>query len=204
MANKINSTNLLMLVAIVAVGFATVNLIITIDKIGNIRTITGYEIDTATANLTISSQAVITFTNETTNWGTGNVDEAALSATLDTEGTVTDGDWTPNYVSLILQNDGNVNVILNLSVGKSAASFIGGSADGGPTYKLKISANDTGSCPANSLVTYTTATTALMPGCASLAFADASDSINLDVQLKIPQDAVGTKGDIITATATAI
>lgn len=194
--------NGLLVIVVIVTVLALGNLIITIDKVG---TLTGHLTETGTANLTIESVADISFVVSNINWQSGRVDEANSSATLDSEGTLTDGNWTQVSEGLRLRNNGNVNVSLNLTTSNGAAGFIGGT---NPTYKLKLVENETGSCAGilGFNTTYqdapeSTSTSA----CTIFEFVDVRDYLNIEVEVVIPEDALaGAKGSIITATATAI
>src|SRR3989339_699682 len=69
---NIKLDNALMIVAIIAVGFAFVNLMTTIDKFRDIQSLTGYATDTGIANLTnITAYTTVTTTEQLacTNFG---------------------------------------------------------------------------------------------------------------------------------------
>jgi len=197
--------NIFMIIAIIAVCFAAFNLAITINKIGDFKSLTGYVLDTGTANLTIEAAAVINFTNEVINWGAGHVNETLTSATLTTEGVMNGTDWNNITSGLVLENIGNVNVTLNLTSSNNAASFIGGDTVS-PEYQWKFSENETGSCDATiNITTYTNVNTDAggTHACINLGY-DTLDTLIIDLRLLIPSNAIGTKGSVITATATAI
>jgi hypothetical protein len=197
--------NILMFVAMVAVTIALFNLIITINKIDDIRTLTGFATDIGTANLTIQGAAAINFTTDIVNWGDGYVNESeGTRATLDTlAGTVTGGTWTPVSSGLLLENIGNSNVTLNLTSSKNAASFIGGTA---PTFQWRVSNNEAGSCTTDpSPVAYSEVNTSTHLTCPIFQWTNTADVLEIDLNITIPLDAsAGVKGTVITATATAI
>ena len=62
------TTDALMFVAVIAVLLATLNLIMTINKIGDFKTLSGFATDTASANLTINSNAQLQFIVDNLNW----------------------------------------------------------------------------------------------------------------------------------------
>jgi len=164
--------------------------------------LTGHATDTGTVNITIVSSAAINFTVDNINFGTGTVTSGQTSATLDSEGNVTNGNWSAVSQGFELVNIGNINVTLNISSDKNAANFIGGSS---PQFNYKITnhAAETGSCTGNGASSYTALTGSLQPGCTTFGYLDANDHIDLDIQLVVPYDASGTKGAVITANATA-
>lgn len=197
-ANKI----LLFIVAI-ALIFTIGNLIL------NKNRITGEATDTGEANLTILSAASIEFTVNSIEWGAGAVYENSTNATLNSEGVVMGGNWTAVSEALKLQNNGNTDVSLTITTSNIASTFIGGSAAGGPSYKLRVSNNETGSCglPLNStnLGIYTEATGSAQSTCGNFTFGNSNDLLDIDVEIRIPEDALpGTKSSVITATANVI
>lgn len=196
-------TNILLIVAFLAVGLAVFNLIITINKVGDIETLTGFATDNATVNLTVESTAVVNFTTDNINWGTGYVNETESSATLNSEGTMTGTGWTVVTQSLILENIGSSDVEVNLSSSKSAADFIGGTS---PVFQWKVSEEEVGSCAGTlSLTSYTGVTVAPSNAgaCTNLTAISTADELDIDIQVIVPADsASGAKGSIITAIAT--
>jgi len=200
---KNNSDKFLLAFAVFVILIALVNLGITFYKFGGLERLTGYATDTGTANLSIVSAASINFTNENINWGTGRVNESAGFATLTTDpGNVSNGNWTNVSQGLTIRNDGNCNVQLNLTTSNFAATFIGGT---NPVYQLKVTVNETGSCSNATASSYLNATGASQPGCYNFTYYDNNDTLDIDVNITVPQDALpGPKGSIITATATVI
>lgn len=193
-----------MIVAVLAVGIALVNLGITINKINNIKELTGRATDTGDVNVTIVNQAVINFNTSTIDWGSGAVDVNSTNATLDTyAGTDVGGNWTAIGYSLSLQNDGNTNVSFTLKASNNATTFIGGTAVT-PSYQIRLENNETNSCAvafSNWNNAYADINTTETTACTNLGYGVDDNLVNIDVKLVIPRDAVGTKGSVITATA---
>jgi len=72
---------------------------------------------TGEANLTVEPAATINFTRGALNWQSGRVNSGQTLAYLDTAaGTVVNGNWTAVTQGLRIENIGNLNVTLNLSV----------------------------------------------------------------------------------------
>ncbi|MCU0642231.1 MAG: hypothetical protein MUF61_01465 [archaeon] len=168
--------------------------------------IVGFATSTGTANLTVDLVANINFTDNVIMWGNGSVDTGMLYAILDTaQGTVGNGSWTPETSGLTLENIGNVNVTLDLKVGKSAADFIGGTD---PAYEWNVSNSDVDSCVADAgftLDVYSGTTTSDTNICDYLLYNDASDAVRIDIKLKVPYNSLkGYLVDTITATGTAV
>ncbi len=165
--------------------------------------LTGLVTDEATVNVTVQTNAAINFTIDNIDFGTGQVNQGASYALMDTaSGNVVDGTFPGNRTRFILENIGNLNVSLNLSADKTAATFIGGSAGGGPLFQYNVTNNETGSCtPAQDLGAWYSFTTSLAPVCNVLEFKDGRDTINIDILLRIPSDSMtGARGAVITAT----
>ena len=158
---------------------------------------------TGTMNLTITQTADINFTATNINWGSGIVNATKAGAVLDSDaGTVINGTWTAVSTPLVLENIGNVNVTLTLN-SSLAAQFIGA----GASYKLKI-ADKTGNsnaCLTNGFSSYLEVSGTNQNACSDFGFLDSRDEIEIDVRLYIPYNvSTGTKGAMITATASAI
>ena len=199
---KIN--NVLMIVAIVAVTFALVNLIIHYDDAVEF---TGFATgqDTGTANVTILSQASVEFITNTIDWGLGSVNEIPTSALLVTNGTVDGGNWSAVSQALVLQNDGNTNISVTLT-STLATTFLGGTAVT-PLFQLKVSDNETDSCDSahNEMTDFTEVNGTAQNACLNLSYYNDLDTIKIDVLLRIPEDATPElKSATITAIATPI
>jgi hypothetical protein len=202
MIEKKKLNKFLFVFALILIFFALVNIGVTFYKMGGTPLLTGYATGIGTANLSIVSQASITFPTNIINWGIGRVNETAIYAVLNSEGTVTDGNWSVVDQGLTVRNDGNCNVQLNLTTSNTAAGFIGGSS---PVYQIKVTANESSSCTTGLADAYATATGVSQAGCDNFTYYDAQDTLDIDVQLNVPQDALkGAKGSVITATATVI
>lgn len=157
--------------------------------------------DTAVVNVTIATNAAINFTTDFIDFGSGSVNTGQASATLNTDGTVTGGSWTPVSTNFTLENIGNTDVSLTLKMGKTAAQYLGGTS---PEYQFKFSNNEATSC-VNSTPTgvWTATSTSDINLCSFFENGDANDTINIGVQLVIPSDSlVGTQTDTWTATGT--
>ncbi len=173
-----------------------------------IGTFSGYAASTGEANLTVESDATIAFTTSQINWGSGRVNAGQSSAGLNTFETnnVTNGNWTLQAGGgLRIQNNGNVNLTLNLSGTKTAAQLVGGT---GPSYRWNISNAETGSCPNSSggttslpLDTFYDVNTSTALFCTFFHYDNTQDSIRIDFNITIPSDSsTGALGDTITAT----
>jgi hypothetical protein len=207
--------NLIVFVAVIAVLISLLAAGLTYLSISSlISQISGY-VTTGEANLTVETLAIINFTTRNISWGSGKVHSDVSSASLTTFGTlpnVTGGNFTLSTAGgLRVENIGNVNVSLNLTGGKTAAQFIGGT---NPVYKWNITSSEAGSCVnktgtgegALNLNTFHNVNTTLADSlkCFTLRFESANDEIRIDFNLTIPDDsATGALGDVLTATVYA-
>ncbi|NCO11848.1 hypothetical protein CO038_03450 [Candidatus Pacearchaeota archaeon CG_4_9_14_0_2_um_filter_39_13] len=201
-----NDSNLLLGLAVIAVVVSVIAAGFTYLSIASLTTkISGLAI--GTANLTVETQASINFTTAVVNWGSGKVNDGQTQAHLSTvgAGSVSNGNWTA-ATGLILENNGNSNVSLNITVGKNASNFIGGT---GSLYFINVSDNEVGACTNASGFAlglfYSANTSNTLLNCNSFRFDEAADAIRIDFNITIPENSLkGALGDIITATATAL
>lgn len=174
--------------------------------------ISGFVTTTSTGevNLTVETLAVINFTTNVINYGSGRVNSGATSAQLTTFSTnnVSGGNWTLQTAGgLRLQNIGNVNVSLNLTSSKNAASFIGGGTPGFQWNITNVEASSclnttgTGDTGLNLNVFYNVNTTTTN-FCPRFNYIDVSDTIRIDFNITVPPDSqTGALTTTITATA---
>lgn len=195
------ATDAMMFVAVVAVALATMNLIITINKIGNAKVLSGYATDTATANLTIQSNLEINFTTDNIDWGTGYVNTTDPSCELSTYGNMNCTGFATVTNGLVLENIGNEDANLTMYASKDADSFIGA----GAVFEWNVSEIEAGSCPDGvNMTELITANTTMVPVCDNFTFYD-TDTLRVDLRIVIPENAPKTaKGVTITANAETI
>lgn len=153
--------------------------------------------DTGTASLTVESVLEIEFTDDTVAFGSGRVATGQASATLYTNGTIVNGNWTAESTGLVLENKGNVNAsTLTLSATKTAATLLGGTS---PQYNWKVSSADS-AC--TSAISSYTAVNSSAVACNQFGYLDSADTLRIDFELVVPMDSLkGALSDTITATA---
>jgi hypothetical protein len=173
--------------------------------------LTGYAIEsTGVVNVTINQLASINFTTDFINFGNGSVNGGSSTAILESNDTGAIGgtwNWTaPQH--FILENVGNVNVILNLKTDQDAITFLGGTS---PAYQYAVRDSEVASCTTGTInfdQWYDVNASISGSGtqiCNSFTFTDSHDLITIDVKLVIPSDSsAGNLTDIFTATATAL
>jgi hypothetical protein len=162
--------------------------------------------DTAVVNVTVDTSAEIIFTTDFLNFGSGAVTPGTV-AVLDSEGTVTNGDWAPVSGELVLENIGNINVTLELMTDKLASDFIGGSAN--QNFEAKVTdyagnGGNTGACTGTqAFSSYHPINTTLQTACGTaFGYTNVTDEIMIDFNMTIPDDATGSRTITITAVGT--
>jgi hypothetical protein len=206
------SENLMVVAAVVAVVISLIGLATTYNSISSLKQkFTGYYASNeGYINLTVESSAQINFSVFNINWSSGKVTAGYKNATLDTStGTITNGNWTGGQTGFIVQNIGNVNVSINLSGSKTAATLLGGT---GPAYMINVSVNQTGACnttqqgAASVNVSWNfsqwanVTTDANTRVCGNFTPYTGQNSIRIDVYLRIPEDSMkGLLSDVLTA-----
>ena len=199
--------NLLLVVAVIAVIVSVIGAGLTYDSVTTLRQwITGFATDAGTINLSVGSQALINFTTNNIDWGAGNVTEGMSQALLSTaDGTNANGTWGSVSQGLVVENIGNQNVTLNVTFGKTADDFIGGT---NPSYQYNITNSEADSCTANAgfnLDTWNESTTITTAVCDDFHYGQGEDEITIDIKLVIPQDSdTGALGDTVTLTYEAV
>ena len=203
------------------------------DRLGSlgfapVTPITGFAlIPNATATVTVELFSSIKFTDSSVAFGSGNVNttggftKCALSTVYTPRGCASFNDVTDGFT---IENDGNSNLSVELRSNATAAQFIGGSS---PLFLWNVTVNEAGSCVntsgARTAISPNTSADCLGGGasgtcgadfesvstsnkniCPSLLFADSSDTLDIDINITMSEDAPeGAKlaGFIVTGTA---
>ena len=166
------------------------------------RGLTGKASASGTVNLTIQTATSYDLTVDDINWSSGQVDDGESYAILSTtNGTVENGNWTAVTEGFVVQNDGNIDLVLDISFGKTAVNFLGGSS---PEYAYNITNNESSSCTAVggfTLDSWNEVALGTINVCSNLSFDDEIDEIRIDFLLKIPEDSyIDTRGDTLTVS----
>ena len=164
--------------------------------------ITGYATSNATVNVTISQSASINFTTAILDFGAGAVNTGQPGATINSIGNTGEGTWAQQDGELVLVNIGNVDVTtLTIATNKSADDFIGGDT---PTFKAKVtnSSGHTTSCVGADFEDWNDITMTPQDACDTFTYSG-NNSIDINFQLYIPNDAVGARTVGILAVGTA-
>ena len=174
--------------------------------------ITGFA-STANATATVNlSEEVSIKTSGSIDFGEGRVYSNATFSFLDSSisgsDSVVNGSWNyslmPKYIQI--ENDGTVNISISVNAdgNKNAAGLIGGTS---PLFQVKGVETESGSCNALNTtyrnVPNSTETPLLI--CDSLGLVRDSDSFNVSIKFKIPENAVpGNRTALLTFTATKV
>ena len=170
--------------------------------------LTGYASSgTAITSVNLTQEISIAVTGNI-DFGTGRVNADAPNATLDSNaGTVTGGSWTPIEDYINIENDGTVNITLNVTAEEdnNAAGLIGGTS---PEFKIKGNITESGACAGTLVQTWTSmpnSTESPINICNLLNFAQSSDEFNVSVKLSIPNDAeAGSRNATLTFSASCV
>jgi hypothetical protein len=215
-----SSQNVLFIVALIAVGVALLNGVITLVKISDFKdSLEGYVVDTdsGTVNITISTSLDINLSrNRTINWGAGivNISGGWLNATLYTRGMDVPsislgGNWScDNCNGFLLENIGTTNCTqLNITTGKTAVLFFNGASGLHQAYQWNVSNNDSNACSGGVTLSqwYDATANANTTICTNFSGNPSYNAINVDFLLAVPYDAqnVGAIGDTVTFTCWA-
>ena len=203
--------NLLIGVAVVAVALSLVGVFITYSSVSRFNDfITGFAVETGVVNVTIQSQAIVEIISaggvagsKNITWGVGSVNTTGLHtyAVLATNGTVYGGlNWSTISEGFVVQNVGNVNVNLSIHADRNATTLIGGDS---PLFQYNMSNHEANSC--NDFVidegVYLNFTTSEVAACNNFTYTTTSNELMLDILLRIPYDSlIGERVSTITLT----
>jgi len=208
-----NKTLAILLIAAIVISLG--GTLISLNRLARIKIpiITGFygAAEEAIVQLEITSLVQVNFTTDTINWGSGYVTAGYDFCVLNSYDAAIGANctaFTPQTAGLVLENVGNKNVTLNITMQKDAATFIGGTS---PVCQWNVSELESGSAPGLALTAgeWQTASTTSVVVCNSTGngflATDATDTLNFDVLVQIPSDAsAGTKSDVMTASAAQI
>ena len=202
MAEEISNRTLAILL-VVAIAISLGGTIVSLNRLANVQApvITGFAgSDVGTATVNISSQASIKFNVSSVNFGNGWVntsqgeDSCRMSAEGDDEASSSSSactdEWDDDdWVALQIENDGNVNITVNVSTDGPASEFVG--TGGG--FWFRVNESKTGSCNStNSLNASVDSQWTAWPAsdkqervCSYLDYNDARDTLWLHLQVNV-------------------
>ena len=193
------SNKTLAFLLVVAIVISLGGTIVSLNKLNKI-TVTGLATQyntSGTTNFSLQSSVSIIFRVANVNFGTGYVNANGTGCDITTNAT---SGWNTtgnclggltNASPFIIENNGNVNVSLGLNSSANASVFIGGTVPA-PVFQWAVSNNETSSCYGTlSDQAWTNVNWSGGPKtvCTNLSFADANDTIRLDIKVLIPEDA---------------
>lgn len=183
-----------------------------VDRIGKFATLTGYQVTEGNVTLNITQRVEINVTQPDCAFGSGYVTSPAAYAIVRSGGAgdcsfIADSDnWTntTEYAPdcMEVRNDGNRNVVVNVSSGKTVANMIGGT---NPNVTAWSSEKEFGACYTGSIQSYPGAEmdTSNQTMCSCLWPDENFDEIYVGCELTIPDNAYGAKSDTWTFYAAA-
>ena len=197
-----DKTTFLVIVGVGIVAIAGLLLLIS----GSWPAISGYG-TTASGplNVTIQGTLSVKLADSSANFGSGYVDPAQTAAYVDSNGTYVNWINTTTFIAdpMILENDGQVVANVSIADDKNASALIGGTNSALKYYTAENESSGT-SCTVGQITAHTNLTTSASQICDKLLYSDATDSLKIYYDLKIPNDAVqGNKTTSITFTASA-
>ena len=205
--------------AILLIGAIVISLggtLISLNRLARIKVplITGFfgAEEEAIVQLDITALVQVNFTTDTINWGSGYVNITNTFCVLNSyDATIGDNctGFTPQTAGLILENIGNKNVTLNITMEKNGDTFIGGT-NSLSECKWNVSESKTGSAPGLELTPgdWQDCSTTPVVVCNSTGNGflcdNTKDTLKFDVLVQIPNDASGAKSNVMTASAAQI
>jgi hypothetical protein len=220
------SNKALALVLIIATTISIVGTILTVTRLdlaGPSYIVTGRAAtDTGTTNFSINTTISVAFTQNNVDFGTGIVNASGShNCTLNTTGPGmlaggTNPTGGPDCIGfnasvqpLRIQNQGTSNVTLNVTFSQTATTFVGGTS---PSFSYRSSWNETSSSCGGNGLNSNTSVNEVASANSNISLCNAtrfnwvanSRTLNLDLGIKIPQDApTGTRLVTITAYASS-
>ena len=200
----------------------TLTAMLKLDQLRSLNVVTGQATSSGQGdvNVTVNSQTVLTAIGTFINFGGGFANGSICSLNSTSAG-IARGNCTSfrdANDSIVVRNDGNVNLSVNLSFSKTAATWIGGT---NPEVRYQAFNNESNSCknftgasgPSSAggnwtaIPTTASAQVRICEGSASLgrlAFEDTKDQLSIDIFINVTPDAPSdsTSGDNLTLTIT--
>jgi hypothetical protein len=227
-----NKTLALLIIVVLAISLGTTLMSLNLNtRLGTLlaarggQGITGFSTASGTgiANVTINTLASIRFSINNIQFGIGSVNTTAGNqvcslTTNHTLGTKDPGGMCINFTavanldSLEIENDGSVNLTVNVSFNKNASTFIGGGTSLLEHLRYYADNNETNSCSSPVPIGWTevgvaNAQIAICNTVQGLSFIQTRNSLGLHLNITIPYDStkVGAVQTLtITATGTSI
>ncbi len=215
------SNKTIMYLLVIALAVSAGGTLISLSKLSDLRSImggptgiTGMAINTTgSINLTVASTIEVNLTDKIINFGSGYV-AGGINCSVNSEGTSSGacmGSWLSVIDNLTLENIGNLDVQIDMSVDKNATQLLGTNSVQVTNFSIKVKSPENACGGAFNLTSYTTIGENFKsdPGskiCDSsnkLQSEINSDELEFVVWLNIPENATtGALGARINITAT--
>jgi len=130
------SENTLVIIAVILVIVSGVGLILTWTNVFAFDRILLQPTDTGTARVLIAQQAAIRFAHDDLDWGSGFVTPLATAELNTLSGVATDFSGTVLSQGFLVENSGNVAVILDIESDIGAAAFLSGAT--APVFEYQV------------------------------------------------------------------
>ncbi len=197
------SHKVLVVLITVAIVFLVMGTLFNIEKISRL---TGYG-STGYVNVTIDTSSVINVTATDCAFGNGYIVTGNVSALLESNGSKYGWSGAGTAASIQLRNDGNTNLSVNVSSGKTLASFYGVDCSSQTcTYQFWSADKEGGSCTTG-LVAYpgVSMDTGNKTLCTLMRHQDTMDEVYVHCRLNITQSVTpGAKTDTWTFWVTGL
>jgi hypothetical protein len=203
---KLISHGVLAAFLVTAIILSVIGTFWNVDRINKINKFTGYG-QTGYVNVTINTLTAINVTSTDCNFQSGYINPNASSALLESNGTITGWSGAGTSTTINVRNDGNTNLSLNVSSGKTLAQFYGiDCSSENCLYQFWSTNNETGACTSG-LQAYPGANmdTNNKTVCSYMRFEDGNDDVYIHCRLNITQSIpIGAKTDTWTFYATGL
>jgi len=197
------SHKVLVILLTVAIVFLVLGTLFNVERISRLTGLgsTGY------VNVTIVNYSAINITATDCNFGSGYITTGNVSALLESNGTHSGWSTAGTSHSIVVRNDGNKNLSISVSSGKTLAAFYGVDCSGQTClYQFWTSNNETGACYSG-LVAYPgiSMDTTNKTACSIFQPEDTKDAMNVHCRLNITQSIpYGVKTDTWTFYGTIV
>ncbi len=153
----------------------------------------------ANVSINLSSETSILI-NYDINFGPGRVNSTSTNAILDSSlSSAINGTWSwgaPQYIRA--ENDGTVNISVNITSTEDAATFVGGTS---PGFMIKGIATEPNACTTGFETTYISIEKTSKSLCGLMQYGSSEDTFNNSVRIVVPSDATpGIRTAILTFT----
>ncbi len=221
MVDEISNKTLAVLL-IVAIALSLGGTLVSLNRLSSVvrgPSITGFATSTGTGttNVTILSTGSIRFAVNNLDFGVGAVNTTGGNQVCSLASGTASGSKDPSskcinfsaeatLKSLQIENDGNLNLSVNLTSNKNAAGFIGGGVSALEQFRFKIENNESDSCATVGPAAWADMNTTSMAICTTaegLGFAPTRNSLLVHINITIPSDSLLTgTNQVATLTAT--